>query len=160
MKKYILLLVVTFIFVIKYQRASAQQLDTARETTAIKQLVKNYEDAWNRHDAKGLAANYDSSATWVNWFGAYYIGKKDIEEHYFATHNTYFKPSHYYTRSVEDITFLKPDVAIAHVRTGLSDDARYPGQVFEFRRMIVLTKHDSTWLIIAGQNAKLNEGVK
>ena len=76
------------------------------------------------------------------------------------THSTYFKPSHYYTCSIEDITFLKPDIAIAHVRTGLSDDARYPGQVFEFRRTIVLTRHDSTWLIIAGQNAKLNEGVK
>ncbi len=160
MKTYILPLLLTLTLATNCQYLIAQQLDTAKETTAIKQLVKNYEDAWNRHDAKELAANYDTSATWVNWFGAYYIGKKDIEEHYQITHSTYFKPSHYYTCSIEDITFLKPDIAIAHVRTGLSDDARYPGQVFEFRRTIVLTRHDSTWLIIAGQNAKLNEGVK
>jgi uncharacterized protein (TIGR02246 family) len=137
-----------------------QQPDTMKEKAAIQQLVKNYEDAWNRHDAKGLADNYDANATWVNWFGAYYIGKKDIQDHYEIVHRTYFKPSHYFTRSIEDIIFVKPDVAISHVRTGLTDDARYPGQTFEFRRTIVLTRHDGTWLILAGQNAKLNDGVK
>jgi ketosteroid isomerase-like protein len=55
---------------------------------------------------------------------------------------------------------VKPDVAIAHVRTALTGDERYPGQTFEFRRIIVLTKHKTGWLILAGQNAKLNEGVK
>jgi len=141
-------------------KANAQQIDTAKENRAIRQLVKNYEEAWNRHDPKALAANYRVDATWVNWFGAYYIGRQDIEDHYRTTHNTYFKPSHYYTRSVEDIQYLKPDVAVAHVRTGLTDDARYPGETFEFRRMIVLTKADGVWLIQAGQNAKLEKGIK
>jgi uncharacterized protein (TIGR02246 family) len=143
-----------------YFYADAQQIDTAKENRAIRQLVKNYEDAWNRHDPKALAANYRVDATWVNWFGAYYIGRQDIEDHYRTTHNTYFKPSHFYTRAVEDIQYLKPDVAVAHVRTGLTDDARYPGETFEFRRMIVLTKLDSVWLIQAGQNAKLEKGIK
>jgi uncharacterized protein (TIGR02246 family) len=138
----------------------AQNIDTATNNTGIRKLVKNYEDAWNRHDPKALAANYSPDATWVNWFGAYYIGRQDIEDHYRTTHNSYFKQSHYYTRAVEDIQYLKPDVAVAHVRTGLSDDTRYPGEVFEFRRMIVLTKKNSTWLIQAGQNAKLEKGIK
>jgi uncharacterized protein (TIGR02246 family) len=137
-----------------------QQLDTARENRLIRQLVQNYEDAWNRHDAKALASNYRTDATWVNWFGAYYSGRQDIENHYRTTHDTYFKPSHYYTRKIEDIGYLHRDVAIAHVRTGLTDDARYPAEVFEFRRMIVLTKKDGVWLIQAGQNAKLEKGVK
>lgn len=134
--------------------------DTTAEKKAIMQLVKDYENAWNRHDAKGLADNYNINATWVNWFGAYYIGKKDIQDHYEAVHATYFKNTQYFTRSIEDITFVKPDVAIAHIRTGLTGDSRYPGQTFEFRRMIVLTKYEGRWLIFAGQNAKLNEGVK
>jgi len=140
--------------------AYSQQIDTAKENAAVRQLVKNYELAWNRHDTKALAANYRVDATWVNWFGAYYTGRQDIEDHYRTTHNTYFKPSHYYTRAVEDILYLSSDVAVAHVRTGLTDDARYPGEVFEFRRMIVLTKKDGIWLIQAGQNAKLEKGVK
>jgi uncharacterized protein (TIGR02246 family) len=141
-------------------KASAQPADTTKENRAIRQLVKNYEDAWNRHDPAGLAANYRSDATWVNWFGAMYTSRQDIENHYRATHNTYFKLSHYYTRAVEDFQYLKPDVAIVHVHTGLTDDTRYPGETFEFRRMMILTKVDGAWLIQAGQNAKLEKGIK
>lgn len=132
-----------------------QQVDSVKEATAINQLVKNYEDAWNRHDSKGLASQYDQNATWVNWFGAYYNGRADIEKHYATVHGSYFKTSQFYTRAVEDIKFVKPDVAIAHVRTGLTGDERYPNQTFEFRRTILLTRTKGKWLIMAGQNAKL-----
>lgn len=160
MKNKLILILTTVLVGLVFVPAYAQKVDTAKENQAIRQLVKNYEDAWNRHDPKGLAANYCTDATWVNWFGAYYTGRQDIEDHYRTTHNTYFKVSHYYTRSVEDIQYLKPDVAIVHVRTGLTDDTRYPGVTFEFRRMMVLTKKNGVWLIQAGQNAKLEKGIK
>jgi uncharacterized protein (TIGR02246 family) len=136
-------------------KAYSQQTDTAKENPAILQLIKNYEDAWNRHDAKGLADNYTVDATWVNWFGAYYKGRDDIQFHYQQVHTT-----HYYTRAVEDITYPYPNLAISHVRTGLDGDERFPGQTFEFRRMIVLVKRDGAWKILAGQNAKLEKGIK
>jgi uncharacterized protein (TIGR02246 family) len=141
-------------------KAYSQQIDTTKENTQIRQLIKNYEDAWNRHDPKGLADNYTVDATWVNWFGAYYKGRDDIQFHYQQVHTTYFKATHYYTRAVEDITYPYPGLAISHVRTGLDDDERFPGQTFEFRRMIVLVKRDGVWKIFAGQNAKLEKGIK
>jgi len=150
----------SFIFSISLLFARGQNADTAKNNLAIRQLVKNYEIAWNAHDPKALAANYYMDATWVNWFGAMYTGRQDIENHYRATHETYFKVSHYYTRAVEDIQYITADIAIVHVRTGLTDDTRYPGQIFEFRRMLVLTRANGEWLIQAGQNAKLEKGVK
>ena len=140
--------------------AATQQVDTLKERQALTLLVKNYENAWNRHDAQGLAAQYCSDATWVTWFGTYWKGQPDILAHYVAAHSTYFKTSRYYTRAIEDLTFVKPDVAIMHVRTGLSGDTRYPGQTQEFRRTLMLAKRNGIWGILAGQNAKLNEGVK
>ena len=139
---------------------SAQSIDTAKENAAIRQLVKNYEDAWNHHDPAALAANYRLDATWVNWFGAMYTGRQDIEAHYRTTHGSYFKVSHYYTRAVEDIQYLQPGIAIVHVRTALDNDTRYPGDTFEFRRLMIVTKLDGAWLIQAGQNAKLEKGIK
>lgn len=150
----------SFIFTIWLFSAIGQQVDTLKENPAVRQLVKNYETAWNAHDPKALAANYRIDATWVNWFGAMYTGRQDIENHYRTTHETYFKVSRYYTRAVEDIQYLKTDVAIVHVRTGLTDDTRYPDQTFEFRRMMVLTRTHGIWLIQAGQNAKLEKGIK
>ena len=143
-----------------FHSAAAQQFDKSKEEEALKLVVANYENAWNRHDAKGLAEQYHPDATWVTWFGTYWKGQPDIQAHYTTIHSTYFKTSHYYTRSIEDVTFVKPDVAIMHVRTGLTGDERYPGQTFEFRKTLVLTKRDGAWRILAGQNAKLNEGVK
>ena len=140
--------------------AHGQTIDTTKENIAIRQLIKNYEDAWNRHDPKGLADNYTADATWVNWFGAYYKGRDDIQFHYQQVHSTYFKATHYYTRAIEDITYTNPDVAISHVRTGLDNDERFPGQTFEFRRMIILVKRSGVWKILAGQNAKLEKGIK
>ena len=155
-KKFLL----AFLAIMPVFAAVAQQSDTAKENSAIRQLVKNYEDAWNRHDSKGLAENYTTDATWVNWFGAYYIGKDDIESHYKQVHSTYFRATRYYTRAIEDISYAHPDIAIAHIRTGLTGDQRFPGQTFEFRRTLVLIKRTGTWKILAGQNAKLENGIK
>jgi len=160
MNKAIYTIILTLLCSLPIYKATAQKSDTTTERQAIVKLIRNYEDAWNRHDPKALADNYDIDATWVNWFGAYYIGRKDIENHYDTVHTTYFKASQYYTRAIEDISFIKPDIAIAHVRTGLSGDSRFPGQTFEFRRTIILIKRNNIWLIQAGQNAKLNPGVK
>ena len=159
MKSYIFKLIVISVCWLCGFTAYGQQPDTAKENTAIRQLVKNYEDAWNRHDPKGLADNYTIDATWVNWFGAYYKGRDDIQFHYQQVHTTYFKATHYYTRAVEDITYPSGSLAIAHVRTGLDGDERFPGQTFEFRRMIVLIKRDGVWKILAGQNAKLDKSI-
>ncbi len=160
MNKFLATALMTLIFGLTLQRAQAQQADTLKERQALALLVTNYENAWNRHDAQGLAAQYQPDATWITWFGTYWKGRPDIQAHYATIHSTYFKTSHYYTRAIEDLTFVKPDVAIMHVRTGLSGDTRYPGQIFEFRRTLVLAKRGGTWGILAGQNAKLDAGVK
>ncbi|GAB4050806.1 YybH family protein [Spirosoma litoris] len=138
---------------------SAQNDNQTATQEAIKSVIANYEQAWNRHDAKALAQQYHTDATWVNWFGAYYKGRAQIEKHYQTTHTTYFKSTQFTTRSIEDITMLKPDMALVHVRTDLSGDERYPGQTFRFRRTILLTNKEGSWRILAGQNAKLNEGI-
>jgi uncharacterized protein (TIGR02246 family) len=160
MRKKSLILLLTLVLGLTLQKAAAQDEGKPKEDAAIRLVVANYEDAWNRHDAKGLADQYHPDATWVNWFGAYSKGQPAIREHYQTVHSTYFKTSHYYTRTIEDVVFVKPDVAIMHVRTGLTGDERYPGQTFEFRRTLVLSKRDGAWRILAGQNAKLNEGIK
>ncbi|MBC3788806.1 YybH family protein [Spirosoma utsteinense] len=137
----------------------AQQTNQNSTQELIKSVISNYEQAWNRHDARALAEQYHTDATWVNWFGAYYKGRAEIEKHYLTTHSTYFKATHFTTRSIEDITLVKPDMALVHVRTDLSGDERYPGQTFRFRRTILLTNKEGGWRILAGQNAKLNEGI-
>ena len=56
MKTYILPLLLTLTLATNCQYLIAQQLDTAKETTAIKQLVKNYEDAWKPARREGTGS--------------------------------------------------------------------------------------------------------
>lgn len=157
MKKIVLALIV--LSSLSAHLTMAQKDNQASTQEAIRSVITNYEQAWNRHDAKALAEQYHTDATWVNWFGAYYKGRAEIEKHYQTTHTTYFKATQFTTRSIEDITLVKSDMALVHVRTDLTGDERYPGQTFRFRRTILLTNKEGGWRIFAGQNAKLNEGI-
>ena len=154
------LISLTFFLGLMCKLAPAQQNNETEEREAIKLFIKNYEDAWNRHDAKALAQLYHTDAAWVNWFGAYSKGRDSIQAHYQTIHSSYYKTSHFRTLSIEDLIFIKPDVAITHNLDELTGDERYPGQIFRHRRTLVLTKRDGVWRILAGQNAKLREDVK
>ena len=50
---------------------------------------------------------------------------------------------------VGDLTFLAADIAVAHVRSELSGDARAPGQTFPYRKTILFTKQQGIWRIRA-----------
>ena len=160
MQKIILGITAGLALVFIWLPASAQAFDSLKEKAGIEASVSRYEAAWNRHDPAALAAEYQPDATWVNWFGSIWKGRGEIEGHYKQVHESYFKSTHYYIRAIEDVLFLKPDIAIVHVRTGLSGDSRFPDKTFEFRRTVVFTKTDGQWKILAGQNAKLEDGVK
>jgi Ni/Co efflux regulator RcnB len=70
MKKIVLALIVLSSL---FAHSTIAQKDSQASTQeAIKSLITNNEQAWNRHDAKALAEQYHTDATWVNWFGAYY----------------------------------------------------------------------------------------
>ena len=160
MNKRITTFITTIVLGLVLHTAVARKFDKSKEETALRLVVANYKTPGTATMRRALRNSTIPTQAGVNWFGAYSKGQQDIQEHYQTVHSTYFKTSHYYTRSIEDATFVKPDVAIMHVRTGLTGDERYPGQTFEFRRTLVLTKRDGVWRILAGQNAKLNEGIK
>ena len=159
MKKVFTLLSLTIAFVLSLQTVSAQLFDETKEREAVKLNIMGYEEGWNRHDAKAIAELYHTDAAWVNWFGEYEKGRDSIQVHFQKIHSTYYKTSHVNTVSIEDLTFIKSDVAVSHVRMDLTGDERYPGQTMRFRRTIIMTKRDGVWRILAGQNAKLREDV-
>ena len=137
----------------------AQPFNETMEREAIEVNIMGYEGGWNRHDAKAIAELYHADATWINWFGEFEKGRDSIRVHFQKIHSTYYKTSHANTVSIEDLIFIKPDVAVSHVRMDLTGDERYPGQTMRFRRTIILTKRDGVWRILAGQNAKLRDDI-
>jgi hypothetical protein len=56
---------------------------------------------------------------------------------------------------IEDLTFLTPTVALAHVRSELTGDERTPGETFQYRKTILFTKKGEVWRIRALHNTRI-----
>ncbi len=124
----------------------------------VGEVVNQFSDAWNRHDAKALANLYTDDADFVNVIGLWWRGRNEIQNEHAKLHEGRMKTTTVTTASPV-IRMLSPKVAIAHARWELRGDAGAPGwKVGEVRRGIlthVLVKRDGVWRITATQNTDI-----
>lgn len=128
-----------------------------QEIDAIHQTITKMEAAFNQHDADKLDRHFTQNATWVNVVGTRLSGWKQIND----THNVLLAgplSNSYAVYKIESIQFVRPDVAIAHIR-------QYPttseGKVIENGQcslaIYVMVKEQGTWQVAAGQNTLIQD---
>ncbi|MCK1995154.1 SgcJ/EcaC family oxidoreductase [Peribacillus muralis] len=128
-----------------------------QEEIAIRQTIIEIETAFNQHDADDLDRHFTQNAVWVNVIGVQLSGWKQINE----THKVILAGplrNSYARYTVNSIIFVRPDVAIVHIR-------QYPttseGKIIENGQgslaIYVMVKEQGTWLIAAGQNTLVQE---
>lgn len=123
---------------------------------AINALLIAHTEKWNAHDMDAWAdILLHEDSDWVNWRGGYWRGKAAIREGHEEIHRTYYKNTRMSPQQIEDLTFLTPEIAFAHVRSELSGDERAPGQTFQYRKSIVFSKKGGVWRIRALHNTRI-----
>lgn len=130
-----------------------------KDIEAIKQIDRDWQEAWNRHDMKALAALVAEDVDFVSVSGGWLKGRKAFEERHARAHAMMFKESFLTTTDVQ-VKFLKPDIALVHVSWGMKGDKDPDGTPRQPRRGIlthVVTKHGGRWLIQASQNTNIRE---
>jgi uncharacterized protein (TIGR02246 family) len=133
----------------------------------IRAIIAAQAAAWNRHDAKAWASPFAPSAEFINILGTPFSGKPAIEGITSRIFATIFKASHD-SVAVEKITWVSPDLAIAHYVHAVSGYTALPpgiqasdtgadGQgVLRTRMVYVLHREsDGTWVIVNGQNTAI-----
>src|SRR4029079_13432545 len=108
MKRQLLVTAVTWIAV----SHSVMADDKASDEKAIRQIAKNYETLWNKHDMNAFAELFTDDADWVNVVGMVWRGKPEIMKAHRAFHETNFKDRSIYVDEVT-VRFIRPDVAVA-----------------------------------------------
>src|SRR5207249_10443438 len=83
-------------------------------TTAIRELERQQQDAWNRHDAKAYANLFAEDGDCVNVVGWWRKGSAEIEKKLTDAYAFVFRES-VLTIAGVDIRFPAPAIAIAHV---------------------------------------------
>ena len=124
---------------------------------AIENLVHALEAAWNRLDAKALAAVFAEDADFTNVFGMVARGRAAIEALHAPLFKTMFKDSQL-TATETRVRLIRPDIASVDVKwkmTGARDPHGNPWPLREGLLNWIATRHGDRWLIDVSHNMDL-----
>jgi uncharacterized protein (TIGR02246 family) len=132
--------------------------DRAKDEAAIKQLGKDWQDAWNKRDADALTGLLAKDVDFVTVLGpkGWMKGQEQFKEAHARMFKTLFTESEWTTKEVH-VKFFRPDLAFARVLwTTKGDKVRHVkhGEPREGIFTWVVEKRDGRWRIIASQNTE------
>jgi uncharacterized protein (TIGR02246 family) len=137
---------------------AAAAVDSVSDEQAVRKVVANYGDAWNRHDPNAILVLFTDDADWVNVAGSLWHGQAEHLRGTTWVHEHVFKNALGQIGPVV-VRFPTQDTAVAiftHDVEGfvLPDGSRNPGG--NHRLSFFLVKREGRWLITSGQNIEIN----
>jgi hypothetical protein len=118
-------------------------------------LAEGFEKYWNSHqpDAAVTPDKCIDNAIFINTSGGWVMGRERFAEMISRLHGP-GGPFHDHTRrhEIEELRFIRPDVALAVVKTFDIKRAGVPTTGEETRGLIVLTKEGGRWKVNALEN--------
>lgn len=141
--------------------AVALPIDAAESTAdekAIRQVVKDYETLWNKHDMSTFGNLFTGDAEWVNVVGHVWRGKAEIVKAHRIVHETNFKNRNMQFDEMT-VRFIRPDIAVSIVKWTLDGFEAPDGRQFPKGQNVatlVFVKQDDKWLISSGENVTVD----
>jgi uncharacterized protein (TIGR02246 family) len=148
--------VLIFLFVFLAGNSFAQNCADAE--SAIKDVIKKQETAWNIHDWDSFSSYFRNDGTLINFVGQHWKGKNKIVAHFKLLADCCLNPTSL-TFEVKDTRFITPVVAIAVVEETLRADRDYDVPFRSYkkgdtdRKLItnLFVKESNTWRIASTQ---------
>jgi hypothetical protein len=127
--------------------------------TLREQMAFGVETTWNNHEpAKGTTPDTCADdAIFINTTGGWLIGCQAWAEMITRLHAP-GGPFHDHTRrqEIEELRFIRPDVALAVFKTFDIKHAGVPATGEDTRGLVVFTKEDGHWKLVANQNVRIS----
>lgn len=137
--------------------AIAQPAGTAADEAAIRQVIAEMTEGFNRHDGEAASRMYQPNARLVTVRGEVMEGQAAIEQGLTSIFQTRARNA---THRTVDLTirFLRPDIALAHVTNELSGLVAPDGQSLPSHQELslrVFIKEDGRWQVAAFHNTMI-----
>ena len=148
-----------FLTLIALPATAQQTTGNNKDREAIKSIALKWQDAWNRHDMKALAALVAEDVDLITVAGTRLRSRKEFEADHARSHETVLRESVLTTNSME-VKFVRPDVAVAHFEWGITGVKGPDGIPRQPQRGIftwVVEKRKGDWVIIVAQNTIIRE---
>ncbi|EPF88101.1 hypothetical protein GCM10025882_28210 [Acinetobacter gyllenbergii] len=126
------------------------------KATTPEQIPYLFQAAWNEHDMVAFASLFAEDASFVNRFGHYVKGIKEIVALHLPIHETIYRDSTLQNEIIE-LSPITDDVVIIHFWSRLTAGTAHPAGPHQVDTLIlaVLSKQNGFWLIRALENVTL-----
>ena len=134
-----------------------QDHDPGKDEQAIRDIILQMTEGFNKHDAKVATQMYTSDADFVNVRGDKYTGAVEIQQKLKEIFLTRAKQATLKTLNVS-VRFVNPDLAIAHVTnelSGLVDSAGLTLPSHQELSVRVFIKENDNWRLTAFHNTMI-----
>lgn len=138
--------------------ASQLNAQSPSDTAAVRNIVTNEIETWNKGDATGYSRDFAASGTFTNIRGQFFTGYAGYLKQHEVIFQGIFKNSTL-KQEIVSLMFIRPDVAILETATTVNGAAQGPVGVtrddqgrIRTRLMQVVTKKNGVWKIVTYHN--------
>lgn len=134
------------------------------DEAAIRSIVQNEIDTWNKGDAVGYSKDFATNGTFTNIRGQFFNGYDGFLKQHQVIFDGIFKNTTLKQRVVS-LKFVRPDVAVVETVTAVSGMAQpptgvtlYEGQIHT-RLLQIVAKENGVWKIVTYHNTDVKPGI-
>jgi uncharacterized protein (TIGR02246 family) len=138
---------------------------SSADTTAVRNIVRNEIETWNKGDAVGYSRDFSAAGTFTNIRGQFFTGYPGYLKQHEVIFQGIFKNSTL-KQDVVSLQFIRPDVAIIETVATVAGAAQSPVGVtkdekgrIRTRLLQVVTKESGVWKIVTYHNVDVKPGI-
>ena len=138
---------------------------SSSDTTAVRNIIKNEIETWNKGDAVGYSRDFSPNGTFTNIRGQFFTGYPGYLKQHELIFQGIFKNSTL-KQDVVSLRFPRPDVAIVETVTTVNGAAQSPVGVtkddqgrIRTRLLQVVAKKRGVWKIVTYHNVDVKPGI-
>ena len=128
------------------------------DATAIRAVLDRQEAAWAAGDAAGFARDTTHTVAFTNVVGMFSVGRAPFEAQHAHIFATFYKGSTMRHLAVENLAFVRPDVAVVNTLTQVTGFGQMPpdfpvhGETIQARLEQVMVRDGDAWRVAAFHN--------
>ena len=135
------------------------------DETAIRNIIRDETDSWNKGDAVGYSRHFAAAGTFTNIRGQFFTGYPAFLKQHEVIFEGIFKNTTV-SQDIVSLKFIRPDIAIVETLTAVVGIAQgVPGVTrddkgrLRTRLLQVLAKENGAWKIVSYHNVDVKPGI-